>query len=91
MLVVLAGFVGYLIVSVVMLTIGPRWWYRLVFTLIASIVMVAGLVAIAETLQPHSIGEGGLALLGPMMISWAVLPAVVLLRVLVRAMRPGAQ
>jgi hypothetical protein len=86
-LVVLAGFTGYLIASSVMVMIGPRWWYRLVFTLVASIVMVAGLVAIAETLQPHSIGEGGLALLGPMMFGSAILPAVVLLRVLVRSMR----
>jgi hypothetical protein len=90
-LVVLAGSIGDLIASAVMLMIGPRWWDRLVFTLIASIVMVAGLVAIAETLQPRSVGEGGLALLGPMMLSWAILPAVVLLRMLVRATRPGAQ
>ena len=71
--------------------IGPRWWYRLVFTLVASLVMVAGLVAVAETVEPHSIGEGGLAILGPMMFSWAILPAVVGLRVLFRAMRPGAE
>lgn len=86
-LVVLAGFVSYLIASAVMLTIGPRWWYRLVFTLIASIVIVVGLVSLAETLQPHAVGEGGLAILGPMMFSWAILPAIVLVRVLARAMR----
>ena len=40
LLVVLAAFVGYLVVSGVMLMIAPRWWYRLLFTLITSIVMV---------------------------------------------------
>ena len=86
-LVVLGAFVIYLLVSALMLLIAPGWWYRLVFTLIASIVMVFGLVSISELLQPRSIGEGGLAILGPLMFSWVVLPAIVLLRVLLRALR----
>ena len=49
-----------------------------------------GLVANAGSLQPHSIGEGGLAILGPMMFSWAGLPALVLSYVLFRVMRAGA-
>ena len=91
LLVVLVGVVAYLLASAVMLMVGPRWWYRLLFTVVASLVVVFGLVAIAEALQPHSIGEGGLAILGPMMFSWAVLPALVLLRVLFRSMRASAE
>jgi hypothetical protein len=61
------------------------------FTMIASLVIVRGLVAIAEMLQPYSIGEGGLAILGAMIFSWAGLPAFVLLYALFRAMRAGAE
>jgi hypothetical protein len=61
------------------------------FTMIASLVIVLGLVAIAETQQPHSMGEGGLAILGPMMFSSAGLPTFVLLHALFRAMRAGAE
>jgi hypothetical protein len=88
-LVVFGAFVIYLLASAVLLMIAPAWWYRLVFTLIASIVIVFGLVSVSELLQPRSIGEGGLAILGPLMFSWAVLPGIVLLRVLFRAMRAG--
>jgi len=86
-LIVLAAWIIYLLVSAGMLLIGPRWWYRLVFTLIASFPLVGAMVGLSEWIEPRSIGEGGLAILGPWMISWFVLPALVLARVFVRSLR----
>jgi len=86
-LVVLAAWMIYLLVSAGMLLIGPRWWYRLAFTLIASFPLVGAMVGLSEWIEPRSIGEGGLAILGPWMISWFALPALVLARVFVRSLR----
>src|SRR5262245_30157840 len=59
-LVVLVGLLGYLLASLIFLLIGPRWWYRLGFTLLAAFVIMVGLVGMAEALERKSIGEGGL-------------------------------
>jgi hypothetical protein len=89
-LVVLVGVLGYLLASLLFLLIGPRWWYRLGFTLLSGLVLLATLVGIAEALEPKSIGEGGLGIFAFWFDSLFVLPAAVLVRVLVRLVRTGA-
>ena len=89
-LITLASFLIYLIVSMVMLLVSPRWWYRLTVTLIASPIVMAILMWTAEAFQPRVIGEASLAFAGLLMISWAVLPAAVLMRLLVRSWRASA-
>jgi hypothetical protein len=88
-LVVLSGVLVYLLASLVFLLIAPRWWYRLGFTLLAGLIIVVGLVGAAEALEPKSIGEAGLGVFAFWFDSLFVLPAAVLARVLVRAMRGG--
>ena len=90
-LVALSGVLGYLLASLVFLLIGSRWWYRLGFTLVSGLIIVVALVGIAEALEPKSIGEGGLGIFAFWFDSLFVLPAAVLLRVLVRALRTGSR
>jgi len=89
--VVLFGLLGYLVASLIFLLIGSRWWYRLALTLVSGLVILVGLVGIAEALEPKSIGEGGLGIFAFWFDSLFVLPAAVLLRLLVRAMRARSQ
>lgn len=90
-LVVLCGVLAYLLASLIFLLTGPRWWYRLGFTLVAGFVIMVCLVGIAEALEPKSISEGELGIFAFWFDSLFVLPAVVVARVIVRGVRPRAE
>lgn len=85
----LGGFMAYLLVAVVTMIALPRWWYRALVTLAATPIVMFALIFIAEGFQKNAVGEGALAFLGPLMVSWGVIPATGLIRLIVRALKQG--
>ena len=69
-LVVLALFFAYAVVAPILLAVQPHWLTNALITLAVTPMLMFGLVGAAEWLQARSIGEGALALLGPLMLSW---------------------
>ena len=69
-LVVLALFFAYAVAAPFLLALQPHWVINALVTLVVTPLLMFGLVGVAEWLQARSIGEGGLALLGPLMLSW---------------------
>jgi hypothetical protein len=81
-------FAAYLIASALLLMLLPRWWYRFLVTiLLGSQVVMFGLIFVAEAFERNSIGQGALGFLGPLMLSWAVLPVTGLIRLLTQRAR----
>jgi hypothetical protein len=83
-----AAFVIYQLCAIVALAVMTGWWRRALLTLLLGPVVLMGLVTIAEVFEKESIGQGGLAFLGPLMWSWAIIPVIGLIRLLVS--RPSA-
>jgi len=69
-LVVLTLFFAYAVAAPFLLAVQPHWLTNALITLVVTPLLMFGLVGVAEWLQARSIGEGGLALLGPLMLSW---------------------
>ena len=68
--VVLALFFAYAVVAPFLLALQAHWLTNALTTIVATPLLMFGLVGVAEWLQARSIGEGGLALLGPLILSW---------------------
>jgi hypothetical protein len=69
-LAVLALFFAYAVVAPFLLALQPHWLTNALMTLVVTPLLMFGLVGVAEWLQARAIGEGGLALLGPLIVSW---------------------
>jgi len=82
------AFVIYLLCAMIALAVMTGWWRRALLTLLLGPVVVMGLVTIAEAFETRSIGQGGLAFLGPLMWSWAIIPVTGLIRLVVSRPSP---
>jgi hypothetical protein len=78
------GFVAYLFWAAGALLVSQRWWVGAIQTLAISLVVMFGLIFVSEAFERDSIGQGGLALLGPLMASWVVIPLTWLVNLFVR-------
>jgi hypothetical protein len=88
MMIALAAFLTYLVCAMIALAAKPGWWRRALLTLLLGPVVMSGLVVIAEEFETRVVGEGGLAFVGVLMWSWAIIPVTGLIRLVVS--RPSA-
>jgi hypothetical protein len=82
------AFVIYQLCAIIALAVMTGWWRRALLTLLLGPVVLMGLVTIAEVFEKDSIGQGGLAFLGPLMWSWAIIPVTGLIRLVVSRPSP---
>jgi hypothetical protein len=85
--VALALLLVWVIVTTLVLASQPNWWVRALGTLLMGPIVMLGLIYIAEAYQEKSIGEGALALLGPLMAHWVLVPLSGIIRLVVRALK----
>jgi hypothetical protein len=81
-LIALGAVLIYFVASMVSLVAFPGWWRRALLTLLLGPVVMFGVGLTAEAFEKNAVGEAGLALVGVLMWSWAIIPVTGLVRLL---------